>query len=592
MILFGGGVHSGHPEPVDNILSYTKSGIASNETVLELGNLKLVAGNRHDTKNMHSIIKLGNGCIFGFLFEKKTNAKVKSLSQDVINKIIESDGKYLGSNYWGQYVVILQDPKTGDVFAFPDPMGYTSIFYARHRACVLISSDLWCIKDTMGNDATFNVEHFYSLFFSNLNQLLNSTHTPFQEIFEVENGFGLKISHGKISFVQIWNPFEITGAFSHEEIMPTFLKTVQALSDHEFDISVSLSGGLDSSSMLMSLAHVTDNKDKISAFTWGVDEVASSSEYYHAKRVTDFCGVQLTKVGDGTPWKKIGQKTSQRADRPSFTYIVDRIWDGDYGIRAGKTVVFDGHGGDQIFCEGTQEKALGDYFLDNGLSGIVGNAKKLTRLSRKSLFFFLKNALSGLYQYYTKGFDPLKYYDFKTHEWFKGSIDKSVYKKLLMPMFMRNYKGCPPAKLAHILSIFVGPFQSKIHNKDTGVPVLYPYYSQPMVELCLKMPIYDSYDECNSRLPFRKAVSEFFKTDLPFRKSKGETSGVLQIGLQQNIKRIKELLLEGYFARNHLVDRNKMQDFIHKVAHGMTEHMHPFAALLTSELWLESWDIK
>ncbi|MDZ5762709.1 hypothetical protein Cyrtocomes_01101 [Candidatus Cyrtobacter comes] len=444
----------------------------------------------------------------------------------------------------------------------------------------------------MGAGANLNTEHFYTLFFANLNQLLNSESTPFKEIFEVENGFGLKISRGEISFVQIWNPFEIKGDFSHEEIIPTFLNTVKALSDHEFNVSVSLSGGLDSSSMLMSLAHVTDNKDRISAFTWGVDEVASSSEYNHAKKVTDFCGVSLKKVGDARPWKRIGEKISQRVDRPSFTCIVNQIWDGDDSVVAGKSVVFDGHGGDQIFCEGIQDRALCDYFLDKGLSGITDNARKLTRLSRKSIFFFLTKALSGLYQHYTKSFNPLQYYDFKVSDWFKGSIDKNTYKELLMPRFMRSYNGCPPAKLAQILSIFVGPFQSKISNKAGGVPILYPYYSQPMVELCLKMPIYNSYDEHNSRLPFRRAVSEFFKTDLPFRRSKGETSGVLQIGLQQNIKRIQELLLEGYFARNNLVDLDKMQNLIHKVAHGMVEHMHPFAALLTTELWLENWNIK
>ncbi|MDZ5762839.1 hypothetical protein Cyrtocomes_01235 [Candidatus Cyrtobacter comes] len=97
MILFGGGVYSGSSEPVDSILSYTKNGIVSDETALEFDNFKIVAGSRDDARSMHSIIKLRDGFILGFLFEKRTNKKVTSFSDDLVRKIIESDGKYLGT---------------------------------------------------------------------------------------------------------------------------------------------------------------------------------------------------------------------------------------------------------------------------------------------------------------------------------------------------------------------------------------------------------------------------------------------------------------------------------------------------------------
>ncbi len=141
--------------------------------------------------------------------------------------------------------MILKDSVTGDLLAFPDPMGYTSIFYAKYKSCVLIASDVWCIKDVIGNDANLNLEYFQTTFFSSMKHLLTSEHTPFKEINEVEHGFGLKISRNcDVDFVQIWNPFEIQGKFSADEIIPTFLNTINALSDNNSDICVSLSGGL------------------------------------------------------------------------------------------------------------------------------------------------------------------------------------------------------------------------------------------------------------------------------------------------------------------------------------------------------------
>ena len=141
------------------------------------------------------------------------------------------------------------------------------------------------------------------------------------------------------------------------------------------------------------------------------------------------------------------------------------------------------------------------------------------------------------------------------------------------------------------MAILVGSNQYKIFNKIRKTPVLYPFLSQPIIEQILSMESYQAYSSEYSRIIFREKISKFFQTDLVYRKSKGDTTGILQIGLEQNIKRVYELCLEGYFARKQMINKSILENEINKVRSGLTNSFNGIFNMIAIEHWVESWSL-
>lgn len=608
MIIFAGGTwkDSNEKHVVDNLIKRVSRAIVSDLQVIETNFSKIVVGRRAESSKYINIINLPSstsepsGFAFGRLYEKASKEAssklVTSINFSNVEKIMETNGKFLSKNYWGQYLILLQDLRREKIFIFPDPQGFSSLFYAKLNGHLLFSSDVWCIKDLLGKNSAIDDNFLRSQINCSIGTLATSSYTPFSSIYDVVQGYGIIISGSNYELVNFWDPFLISSEseFNQKDVMPVFFDVIHSCCFESPNICLELSGGLDSASLMMGLKYLNQNSDRqLFPITFYNELVSSSDERASARQVAEFCNTKLYSQSWSNPWcLEALDNEYKRLDKP-HTKMLSRhlVHEQESMMLKHEEVVFwSGHGGDHIFCQDVTENSAADYWIDNMFAGLIEVIIAKSKLDRVSLFHVLKSTLSSLCEYYTKSERYSIFSNLSRPDWlFSDEHDISLGKKYFSPPFVKKSKHFKPGKFDHIVTIYTGPNQYKIPNKTRRTPVLYPFLAQPLVELALTMPTYKSFNQEHSRYPFRQEVSKFFRTDIVYRKSKGDTSGVLQIGLQQNIKRIYELCLEGYFAKKHLVDRKCLESHVNKVKHGKIESLHGIFNLIAIELWIESW---
>ena len=534
------------------------------------------------------------GVIIGHLFSKDTNgdfATVHSFSVSTCQSIARTAGRHLGENFWGQYVVFLYDGHQKQSYLFPDPLGLFSAFYTETREGFFFASDLNLLLPLL-KKTTLNHTYLTATVTASLGGMAASDQTPFEGIFEVRPGEGLVFSQADNQRCLFWNPVHYIdpARFSQEKILPTFLNCVAAWKNVSPNVCLHLSGGLDSTALLFALDHFKNNAQKAFAVTYSNKAISASDEIQHAERVSHLLGVELFRYSWETSYdfSFLSKDKQFLWNRPHNDFLMQ---DFDQKLESlvascGDVVFWCGDGGDQLFCEGMPKGALVDYFVRKGNNGFFSNMMNLCTLYREPLPLFFQRTLKA-YVRHKLGYDGFDAYILNKPTWFKGPIEGHT--RLFQPPFLRDLAAVPPAKREHILEIYEGTLNTGDYEKHKKIPTIYPFYSQPLVELALAMPVYESYSRHMSRVPFRKAVGDFFNTNLVYRRSKGDTTGIIQFGLQENIKIIQKLILEGFNANSDNVDKVLLEMHLTKACRGDAESLYPIMNLIALEGWMQVW---
>ncbi|MBA3283728.1 MAG: hypothetical protein H0U27_01535, partial [Nitrosopumilus sp.] len=102
-----------------------------------------------------------------------------------------------------------------------------------------------------------------------------------------------------------------------------------------------------------------------------------------------------------------------------------------------------------------------------------------------------------------------------------------------------------------------------------------------VVELALSIPTYKLLKKGYDRFTYRNAMGRHTKGKFMWRKSKGESSGMLILGLRKNFEQVRALLLEGSFAQLGYVDTDLLDNSLRQIKHGNIEHLWPILNLYT-----------
>ena len=128
-------------------------------------------------------------------------------------------------------------------------------------------------------------------------------------------------------------------------------------------------------------------------------------------------------------------------------------------------------------------------------------------------------------------------------------------------------------------------------QKAPGRIQCHPLLSQPVVELGLQIPTYQSFDQGFDRIYFRKAVSHIQKPKALWRHIKGQTSNSMINALSANADTIQSMLLNGSLAKAGLIDQKWLIDALAQIKHGKMESTWPIVNLLSAQQWLDQWGL-
>ena len=531
------------------------------------------------------LIVKDNQVVVGRAFQKSNN---KPLSTNVLKNI---NSQKLGQQLWGKFLYFEYNLADQSISIFRDPTGQLPFFYYElDKQNLVFSSDISILVEILSFKPDYNWSYL-STFLLHSESYANET--PFMNVLELLPGCKLTIKQNQATVSYWWNPLESEkNSASHEEIIYSIQQILQAWLAPYQKIVLSLSGGLDSSSLLLFLHELKKDKE-LSAINFYHDKVETSNELFYARKLCKQLNIPLQEVNAADHVASSFRKNkngSLKPNKPSTALFNSPESESIFEFLGQEppAIFISGHGGDHIFMCPPTKRSITDYFKERGIRGLYKKTCDLAAYYRKPLVDILKPNLK--YVFCGLSAKKRKITAMDRAPWFNKELYTVASDSYEHPFYNQNNLPSAPGKFDQFTALLQAFSSICIDGIDQTNPTFYPLLYTPIMECALKIPTYNLYEQGFDRYPFRKAVSDYFKTDCVWRRDKGETSGVLQLSIKANMERVLFLCLEGGFARNNFINKELLQKHINEVAYGSTDHLWPLLNLLSVEIFLEHWE--
>ncbi|MET0659940.1 MAG: asparagine synthase-related protein, partial [Steroidobacteraceae bacterium] len=226
------------------------------------------------------------------------------------------------------------------------------------------------------------------------------------------------------------------------------------------------------------------------------------------------------------------------------------------------SALFSGEGGDQLFYQARGAFGAGDYLLRHGI--LRGLGSELFRVAldgalvdRVSIWRVLRDSVL---QAFGRRWAPLHEAGVYMESMTAGAIDAVKRDARWMHPHFQTRARAPSGKLWHAYSLTSPAID---YYDPLGLPDaverVAPLFSQPMLEVCLRIPV----DVLTTGGWGRAIARRAFRHDLPHeiatRRGKGGPDVYVRNVLDRNLGFIREMLLEGQLIRQQWIDRPKLE---------------------------------
>ncbi|OYT92253.1 MAG: hypothetical protein CFE43_09210 [Burkholderiales bacterium PBB3] len=550
-----------------------------------------------ETKGINEYHRLhkDRGVILGKLFQRSglesgmgPLAMHGDFDQAASDKILSHGGQSLVQQFWGRYIAFLSD-KDERHSVLRDPSGTLPCFHMRRRGVTLVFS--W-LEDalqllTADEQARVNWEALQA-------QLLCGPaigrETALAGISQILPGERLDLLEGRSTL--LWDairfaraPLQLPYQDAAILLRQTVRSCVQAWASCYDTLLLRLSGGVDSSIMLSCLAKGSTPADVICL---NYHSPGSNSDERHYARVAA---------------ARAGRDLLERAREPGFQ--LERILEmapmpdpvpylgwmnssTDAGLAAAHAApaLFTGAGGDALFFEIPSWWPAADYLTTRGLdTGFAAAALDAARLGRVSVWrairFAVRERLSPDQALRATSGPALPFTpELETH---KVDIARFSHPAL------GEAQGLPIGKFTQATALMQAIGYYDPFSQDAAPELVNPLLSQPVVELCLRLPSHLLTRGGQGRALARRA----FEDDLPAliirRRSKGGMEEHIKAVLNSNIAMVRGLLLDGELCRRGWLDRERLQDQLSERPSTRSASSSQIHALVAVEAWLSRW---
>jgi asparagine synthase (glutamine-hydrolysing) len=513
------------------------------------------------------------------------------------SQIIASGCRRLLERYWGRYVAIVRNGITGEVWVLRDPSGGFPCWLTDHEGVAIVCSD---IEDCHALGlASFAVNWNYIAGFV-AHAGLQIRETALDGVSEVQPGERLRFSSGSMQRSMEWNPIEIarSAPFETDEeaaaaLRVTTLGCVHTWAACHKGIVHNLSGGLDSSIVLSCLATAPSSPELVCLNYFGTGPHEDERRY--ARAMAGRVGVKLVEQQLDPRAVRLQKLLSlRRSPRPWFyVYEIEHgAFEGELAARHGADGLFSGAGGDGVFFQARADLAVTDYFFAHGLgAGLMRTALDAARVSRKSIWPLLWQA--ARMRILRPEWDPVAAMKPVTRTIVNSEIVEAAKRNTALShpwLTPSATRGVPPGILWHIMSVSTPPAYYSSFQRDSYPERTMPLLSQPLVELCLRIPTYVLIRSGRDRAVARRSFERDLPTEIVRRQAKGRTDQHLRNILDANLDFVRELLLDGLLVQHGLLERRALELYLTRerspADFQYTEILQEHAC---TEAWLRSW---
>ncbi|HEY1092525.1 MAG TPA: asparagine synthase-related protein [Burkholderiaceae bacterium] len=251
------------------------------------------------------------------------------------------------------------------------------------------------------------------------------------------------------------------------------------------------------------------------------------------------------------------------------------------------SAMFTGAGGDALFYELPRWWPAADYLHDNGLdAGLPAAALDAARLGKLSVWRTLALAVRERMRPDLSARLPRMQHPLLDRDWISAHADDQRYMHPALPegaLLLPIGKYMQTVALMHPVGYY-DPFEQALAPE-----LVYPLLSQPLVELCLRLPTYVLAHGGRGRALARSAFAADLPPQIANRRSKGGMEEHIKAVLDTNIDLVRDLLLEGELSRRGILDRRKVDELLSGRPTTLTCSPSQIHGLVAVEAWLSRW---
>nr|WP_298723717.1 asparagine synthase C-terminal domain-containing protein [uncultured Steroidobacter sp.] len=514
------------------------------------------------------------------------------------HEFVRSRGRWLIDHAWGDYVAFGHDPN-GSKWVLKDPTGSlpclrtefrgVSIFFSRIGDCL----DLHLLRFT-ANETFLRSHMMTGSSFLDTSSLNEAAPVRRGECVEFRRD-----SAGWQSTSQMyWTPFSYTGARdliedpqTAAQAMHSVIKSATAsLAGMHRSVLLRLSGGLDSSIVAGCLKGTTE---RFTAYTY-FSPIGRSDERPWARLAAAHAGCEHIEYPlhaldlDLT----LGLRMPPSAEpSPLLGFIQRHSIERELIERTQATAIFSGDGGDSGFCSDSLAYAVPEFLRQHGFTPrLFRLASQVALLTEKSSWAVLSTAVRRVLTNHNTGTprDRILAASQLVSPDIKQAFDG--HHRVTHPWF-RDQRRVPWDKIRRIGTLLMTPdYYTIAAPVDAPVPeVVSPLYSQPVIELLLRIPIHTHFHRGRDRGLARVAFVAETPEPILRRLWKDRAPGFHDQLLERERPFLKETLLDGVLARNGLLDRPLLEEVLSAGPTKSTVYPGEIFRHLDSELWARHW---
>ncbi len=530
------------------------------------------------------------GVVLGKLFSadlgKASLDCIEQIDERATGEILRTGGRHLVRNYWGGYVALLADREAGCGYALRDCSGKLPCYYRRFRDVTIVFADVGDLAPLELPAPSINWPYLAAFIHSSQSQVRACA---FNEVQEVLAGECLKVRSRSWEQTSLWDPRAIClerRIDRYEDAVAALREVAQKCIDtwagSTDSMLLGLSGGFDSAVVLGCLGQSPARPGITCLNQYTAASHEDERQYARAAAIRG--GVRLLEVPMAAAADRFDSRllAAPQTCKPAVTALfrwleidlVNRIAEG-----AGTRTLWTGQGGDHIFLQTADMWSAADYLEARGLRpGFVGAVRDAAVLSRQPYWFVLKSAFSR-----RRGARPNSLAQtacFVAAAALPGDVDDYVAHP-----WAADAGDLPRGKHMQIR------FLSQVVNRHRPIarferaPQHHPLLSQPLMEVCLRIPTYLLLRGGRERGLAREAFADRVPVEILRRRDKGSIVSHAAEMLRQSEPFVRELLLEGVLAGAGVIVREELEPYI---VHGQPfreEHLMPLLACIAAELW-------
>lgn len=383
----------------------------------------------------------------------------------------------------------------------------------------------------------------------------------------------------------IWSPASFANEARQTDVSAVGTTAKQCiehwLGDHQ-RVTVELSGGLDSS-IVAGLISTAANSTSIQGLNI-IPQSPGGDESKYARSVSEKWGFGLIEASvhpsELDYLKLLGTQPSVEPAVYGLDVVADNI-SSDLADAFSATRIFSGQGGDAVFFQPHTPLIAADFLAaKRSPFRFAALVRSCAMATNSSVWSVGKHALWPNPTIDRRALPP----------GLGGPVAQVAWEDvaLVHPWAQDSY-GLTAGKQMQVAMLANCQLFNRATKTSRNRRLIHPLLSQPLVELCLGIPLWELVPDRRERGLVRDCFRNMLPEPVLNRRGKGEASGFYNRAIVTHLSTLRPFLLDGVLESKGLITRDVLSTLL-DVQHLLWKDDHPtIGALVALEIWARQW---